>query len=65
MEIKYFLNFSPYNDGSFTLETIEEHDTVFEGNLEEIARSTTDWQNALDVFFEEHLNIHPNEWEIG
>jgi len=62
--MKYFVDL--HNDNTFDLVSIEDRETVFTGNLDDIGIEENDEQfsNKLDDFFET-LGIKPNEWEIG
>ena len=64
--IKYFLDFGNDYDTCY-LETCDEHDLIYTGKISDIMKkeNNTDWQDALDKFFERELNIKPNEWEVG
>lgn len=65
--MKYFLDLQ--NDGSFELcYTTGDRETVYSGCPEDVGIVGDDdpeWQDKLDIFFEQTLGIKPNEWEIG
>jgi len=63
---KYFLDFDPSNEDEFVLKTRDGHDVIFSGSISEIVGKDADdpWQ-VLDDYFEEHLGIISEEWEVG
>lgn len=64
-EVKYWLDFDPFNGDHFILKTRDGNDMVYSGLLSEVTTDADSWQDDLDRLFERELGIMPDEWEIG